>query len=584
MTDTPVDLYARAVIAGQVPAGRYHRLACERHLRDRAREGQPGFPYRFVWEERDAAGRLRRCALFAIEFIQQLRHYKGEWAGQLIVLQPYQVFRIGSLFGWYHRETGFRRFRTSYNEIPRKNGKSLEAAAVALLVAFFDGEPGAEGYCIATKRDQAKIVFNDAKKLVEKSGLKKRIAVQVANLHQDSTASKLEPLGADHDSTDGLNPNLVVVDEFHAHKDRGLIDVMETATGARRQPVMFQITTAGDNPVSPCGDQHDYACKILDQVIEDETFFAFIAHADPPDREGKGGDDWTDERTWRKANPNYGVSIKPDDLRALCRKATHMPSAAATFKQKRLNLWVNASSPCLSIDGWRRGQSDWKEEELAGGECLIGVDLASKIDLCSLSALFPPTPKRPTWRVIQRIWTPGDTLEERAHRDRAPYQVWADQGWLRVTPGTAVDHDLVRLEIVALRDRFKVTTIGFDPWQDATPIRRLIADHGFPEDKVLEVPQTFLGMSAACLRMQAEILGANVDARRCPVTAWSVSNVVDQRDGKDNMQFTKKKSRGRIDPVISMTIALALQLRQPATNPAGLQLMIFGPSSQGAPR
>jgi phage terminase large subunit-like protein len=181
-------------------------------------------------------------------------------------------------------------------------------------VTFFDGEGGAEGYCAATKREQALIVFADCKKLVTSSGLKDRLKVQVSNIHDERTSSKLEPLSADFDSMDGLNPNMVNIDEMHAHKTRGVIDVLETATGARRQPLVNKITTAGDDPVSPCGDEHDYACKVLEQIIEDDTYFAFIAHADPED-------DWASLETARKANPNYGVSVKPDDLAAKVVKA-----------------------------------------------------------------------------------------------------------------------------------------------------------------------------------------------------------------------------------------------------------------------
>lgn len=545
-----VDGYARAVVAGEVLAGTYHRLACQRHIADRAREGSSTFP----WVFDDA------LALRFFRFAEKLRHYKGEWSGTSIVLQPYQKFRLGSLFGWVHPGTGLRRFRTAYNELPRKQGKSLEAAVVVLYGAFFDGEPGAEAYTIATKRDQAKIVFNDAKKLVQSSGLKSRIRIRVANLHREDSASKLEPLGADHDSTDGLNPHIVCVDEFHAHKDRGLIDVMETATGARRQPIFFQITTAGDNPVSPCGDQHDYACKILDRVLVDETFFAFIAHADP-------GDDWLDERTWAKANPNWNVSIKPDDMRALATKAKNMPSAAATFKQKRLNLWVNAATTCLSVEGWKKGQStsvpSLDVPALHQEPCFIGVDLASQIDLCAVTLAFPPAAGRARWRWVQRIWTPADTLSDRAHRDRAPYLVWRDQGWLLTTPGTRVDHQVVFDAILEARELYDIQAVGFDPWHAPKLIDDLVRE-GFDETHVLAVPQTFAGMSAACLRVQADMLAGEIDAGGCPVTAWSVSNVVANRDGKDNLMFAKGKSRGRIDPVISGTIAEALWLKRPA--------------------
>jgi phage terminase large subunit-like protein len=561
----PLDAYATAVVDGQVPAGKYHRLACARHLRDRAREETPSFPYRFD---------LARAERF-FRFAGKLKHYKGEWAGQYIQLQPHQLFRLGSIFGWVHVETGLRRFRTSYNEIPRKNGKSLEAAVVALYLTFFDREPGANGYTIATKRDQAKIVFNDASALVGSSGLRSRIAVRVANLHVDATSSKLEPLGADHDSTDGLNPSLVIVDEFHAHKTRGLIDVMETATGARRQPLTFQITTAGDDPVSPGGDQHDYACKILDGILVDESFFAFIAHADPED-------DWLAETTWVKANPNWGVSVNPDDMRALALKAKSMPSAAATFKQKRLNWWVSASNPCLSVEGWRKGQNPHRQAkdawlaELEHQPCYAGIDLASKIDLCCCALVFPPTPTRGSWRLIQHIWTPADTLADRAHRDRAPYPVWLSEGWLIATPGSIIDHQLIRIVLKAAREHYDLHVVGFDPWHADTLIHQLTAEDGFPETQVLAVPQTYAGMSSACLKMQAEILAGNVDARACPVTAWSVSNCVDQRDGKDNMMFVKKKSRGRIDPVIAPTIAMALALRAPVAPEPAFQAFVFG--------
>jgi len=601
----PVDAYAQVVMAGAVPAGKYHRLSCARHLRDRSREGSPEFPYRF---EADRADRFFR-------FSRQLKHYKGEWASTCphcfspeladllvllvdkdayqkaqqshgrrpfryecracrhlfdvpvaapIVLQPYQLFRLGSIFGWVHVETGLRRFRAAYNEIPRKNGKSLEAAVVALYVTFFDNEPGAEGYCIATKREQAKIVFEDAKKLVESSGLKSRIAVQVANLHRDASASKLEPLGADHDSTDGLNPNLIVTDEFHAHKTRGLIDVMETATGARRQPLHFQITTAGDNESSPCGDQHDYACQILDEILEDETFFAFIAHADVGDEaNGVPPDDWLDERTWQKANPNWGVTVKPDDMRSLARKAAAMPAAAATFKQKRLNLWVNSSTPWLSIEGWKKGQrTDWRFEDLAGETCFVGIDLASKLDLCALVFVFPPTESRSSWRLVPRVWTPKDTLIDRARRDRAKYDVWADQGWLTAVPGTSLDHDaLIRPVLVAARDQVTIARIGFDPWHAGTAIKNLVSEDGFSEDQVLEIPQTFAHLSAASLAFEAAVLAGQVDAMGSPLMTWCAGNAVVQRDGKDNIQPIKKRSRGRIDPIVASVIGMSSALR-----------------------
>lgn len=538
-----IDAYARSVVSGRVLAGTYHRLACVRHLRDRTREGTRTFPYRFDY------ARAERFFRFA----SQLHHYKGEWSGQPIVLRPHQQFRLGSLFAWVHVKTGLRRFRTAYCEIPRKNGKSLEAAIVALYVTFFDGEAGAEGYCIATKREQAKIVWRDCKHLVVKSpGLKARIKVLAANLHRTATASKLEPLGADKDSTDGLNPSLIINDEFHAQKNRGLIDVMETATGARAQPVNFQITTAGSDPMTPCGDQHDYACKILDNVLADDTFFAFIAHAD-------SGDEWTDERTWRKANPNYGVSVKPTDLRALARKAIHMPPAAAAFKQKRLNLWVNSIAPWLSLEGWRRGQSRWSLDELRGEKCWIGIDMSSKIDLTAVVACFAPTPIHLRWRLVVWALTPEETLDARAYRDRAPYRLWTQRGWLLTNPGNRIDQDEVRRLVNDARDvhGFDVQEVGFDPW-NAGNIEKDLKDDGH---QVVEVPQNVQQMSQPCKDYEADVLDGAIDAGDNKLMEWSTSNVIVLRDNKDNIYPTKKRSRGRIDPVIAALIARKLAVR-----------------------
>lgn len=565
--NNPVDAYALDIIAGRLPAGKYHRLACLRHERDRAREGAADFPYRFELEQAEKFFR----------FAEKLKHYKGEWAGQFIRLSDFQKFRLGCVFGWRrmaHAGTdGGRRFTTAYHELPRKQGKSLEAAVVAIYVTFFEGEPGAEGYCLATKEKQAAdVVFRDIKRLIQSSGLKSRLTVQVKNVHRDDTASKLEPLGSDSDTLDGLNPHSITVDELHAWKTRDLLDVVESATGSRRNPLNNQITTAGDDPVSVCGDQHDYACKILDGLLTDfaaESFFACIAHADPED-------DWLSEATWKKANPHYGISVKPDDLMKLALKAKAMPQAAAEFKQKRLNLWVNATAPCLSVEGWRKGQSDWSWDCMLHEACYAGIDLASTIDLMALSLVFPPTIGRSSWRLIQHIWTPEDTIVERAHRDRAPYGVWKGAGWLKTTDGTRIDHRVIRAVLLEARERYDIACIGFDPWHADMLITQLTEEDGFAKQQVLAVPQTYAGMSSAESRFQAEVLAGNIDARRCPVTAWAVSNVVSQEDGKGNLFFTKKRSRGRIDPVKAATIGMSLAIRGAKPVEKDYQVLFLG--------
>ncbi len=543
----PVDAYARAVVSGRVPAGKYHHLACARHLRDRSHEGTPAFPYRFD---------LAKAQRF-FRFASKLKHYKGEWAGQFIVLQPHQLFRRGSLAGWVHVETGLRRFRTAYDEVPRKNGKTLELAIVVLYFTFYDNEPGAEGYCLATTRYQAGFVFRDAKKLIRSSGLKTRLTVMAKNIHRVDTDSKLEPLGAD--PVDGLNPSVIGIDELHKWKTRDRMDVMETATGSRRQPVTAQITTAGDDIVSVCGDQHDYACKILDQVLVDDTFFAFIAHADIGIA-GIPDDDWTLESTAIKANPNYDVSVKPADLRALVTKALHMPGAAAAYQQDHLDVWVNTDAPWLALDGWKRGQSTgddtWLLEELRGQPCVAAIDLSSKIDLAALAFLFPPTETRTRWRYVVRCFTPADTLVARARRDRAPYLQWTEtlipgSPWpiLSTNPGNKLDQDVIRVAVNEAKTvfGFNIQLVGFDPW-NAGDLEQDLAADGF---QVLEVPQTIKHMSLPSKEFEADVLDGLVDAAGNPLLAWMASNVVVYRDGPDNIKPVKKKSRGRIDGIVA---------------------------------
>jgi phage terminase large subunit-like protein len=285
MRDDPVTAYACAVSEDKVPANRLVRLACKRHLEDLASGRGRGLRV-------DPA-----AARHAIEFFGFLRHSKGEWAGQTFELAPWQGFIVGALFGW-RREDGLRRFRTAYCAVPRKNGKSSTAAGIGLYLLVADGEQGAEVYSAATSRDQARIVFDEARRMVASSpALNRRVETLINNLHVAATNSRFMPLSSDSSTMDGLNVHGAIIDELHAHKTRNVVDVLDTATGARRQPLLFEITTAGYDRHSICFEHHDYSIKVLEGIVHDDASFAFIAGADD-------GDDWTDPEVWQKANPN----------------------------------------------------------------------------------------------------------------------------------------------------------------------------------------------------------------------------------------------------------------------------------------
>jgi phage terminase large subunit-like protein len=297
------------------------RLACERHLDDLAEGAGRGLRF-------DLA-----AARHAIEFFGFLRHSKGEWAGQTFELAPWQAFIVGALFGW-KRNDGLRRFRTAYCAVPRKNGKSSIAAGIGLYLLVADREQGAEVYSAATSRDQARIVFDEAKRMVASSpALRRRVDMLINNLHVAPTNSRFMPLSSDSSTMDGLNVHGAIIDELHAHKTRNVVDVLETATGARRQPLLFEITTAGYDRHSICFEHHDYSLKVLQGIVRDDAWFAVIAGAEE-------GDDWTDPEVWRKANPNLGRSVKEDDLRRKAEKAIALPGAQNAFRRMHLNEWT----------------------------------------------------------------------------------------------------------------------------------------------------------------------------------------------------------------------------------------------------
>jgi phage terminase large subunit-like protein len=385
--DDPVTAYAHAVAAGRVLANHLVRLACRRHLEDLSSA---------------TARRLRfdsAAARHAIEFFGFLRHSKGEWAGQTFALAPWQAFVVGCLFGW-QRSDGLRRFRTAYCAVSRKNGKSTLSAGIGLYLLVADGERGAEVYSAATTRDQARIVFDEAKRMVASSpALMRRVGILINNLHVAASAARFMPLSSDATSMDGLNVHGAIIDELHAHKSRHVVDVLETATGARRQPLLFEITTAGYDRHSICYEHHDYSIKVLESVIQDDSWFAFIAAADE-------SDDWTDPAVWRKANPNFGLSVKADDLARKAEKAIALPGAQNAFRRMHLNEWTEQAERWIDMAAWDACDAPVDLDQLRGRPCFGGLDLSTTTDITALAWVFPPDHDDDLWRVLSATSCP----------------------------------------------------------------------------------------------------------------------------------------------------------------------------------
>lgn len=539
--DHAVERYGRRVVLGEIVVCKWVRLFVERHFRDLETGAGRGLYFSAQAGER------------VLRFFSLLKHSKGEWAGQVFALDDWQKFYLFVLFGWL-RVDGTRRFRIAYTEIPRKNGKSTLAAGIGLYLFVGDNEPGAEVYCAATKRDQAKIVWSEIARMVKSSsGFRKYIKPLKDNLYCEGKNAKCEPLGSDEDTLDGLNPNAAIVDELHAHKNRGVWDLMTTATGSRRQPLIFAITTAGYDRQSVCFQQHEYAEKVLEGVIEDDAFFAFIAALDV-------GDDWTDPKSWIKANPNLGVSVKLESLQEQCLKAQQDPSSLNAFLRLRLNQWTNNEIRWVTHDVWDQNAGVIDESLLEGRICYGGLDLASTTDTASFVLLFPPVEPNGPIVIVPRFWIPSENMRLRVLRDRVPYDAWVRDGWMMATPGNVIDYDSIRQQIQEDYRRFAIRQIRFDRWGATQLSTQLAGEDGL---EMVTMGQGFASMSSPMKEFMRLLLEQRIAHGGHPVLRWQASNVMARMDPAGNIKPDKAASRERIDGMVASIMALDGVVREP---------------------
>jgi phage terminase large subunit-like protein len=538
-TRCAVDTYAHAVVEGGVSVCNLIRLACERHLHDLETGDARGLHF-----DEQAADR-------AIEFFGFLKHSKGEWAGQPFILEPWQRFIIGNLFGW-KRTDGTRRFRFAYCEMPRKNGKSTLASAVGLLLFIADDEPGAEVYTAATKRDQARITHGEATRMVKGSPTLRRL-VQIFrdNLSIEGTASKYEPLGADADTMDGLNVHGAIIDEVHAHPTREVVDVLETGTGARRQPLIFEITTAGFDQESICYEHHDYSVQILGGVIEDDTWFTFIAAMDE-------GDDWTDPLTWRKANPNLGICVKEDDLQRKCDKAQNLPGAQNAFLRRHLGVWTEQSERFIDLSLWDENAGSIDESALQGQVCYGGLDLAAVKDMAAWLLLFPHDDDPEEVDVLVRFWCPEARLTDRENRYRHQYRAWAETGILQVTPGDAIDYDFIEKQVLEDASIFGLVDLNIDRLFQGYHLGMKLQAEGL---NVVGFGMGFLSMAGPMKEVERRLLNRKIHHGGNPILRWNAANLVVSQDAAGNLKPDKANSQGKIDGFVTLVMALDRAMR-----------------------
>jgi len=530
--------YARDVVAGATPACRWVRLACQRQLDDLARPRGPDWRYSFDPERAE-----RVC--FTVEL---LPHVKGKWARdrQTIVLEPWQCFILTTVFGWVD-DAGLRRFRTVYIEVPRKNSKSTLSAAVALYCLAFDGEEGAECYSAATTRDQAAISWKMAKRMVQLSPGFRSAAGALALAHSiaiEATGSSFQALSSDAHTLDGLNVHMALVDEVHAHRTRDVVDVLDTATGSREQPLIWMITTAGIDFAGVCYEQHNYIEKVLGGEFTDERFFGVIYGTDD-------GDEWSSPATWQKANPNLGVSVFEDDLERQAVKARQSPASQATFLTKRLDVWVSSYSPWMDMSAWRRcGDEALTLAEFEGESCVVTLDIANRQDIAAEVQLFRRDEQAVEhWYAFGRWYLPQEAVEQDRH---AHFRAWARQGRVVVTPGSMTDQRAIQEHVCGLPSRFDVCRVGYDP-HDASKLAVELADDGF---EVVEVRPTVLNFSEPMKLLLQLVKEGRFHHDGDPVLTWMASNVVAHLDAKDNVYPRKQRDENKIDGIVAIIMGL----------------------------
>lgn len=484
----------------------------------------------------------------AVAFIQNLKHTKGKWDGKPFLLLPWQEQIVRDIFGIVKAD-GKRQFRSAYVEIPKKNGKSELAAAIALYLLYGDGEASAEVYGCANDRSQASIVFDVAKRMVEKCpALLKRskIAAATKRIVNYRNAGFYQVLSAETGTKHGLNISGLVFDEIHAQPNRKLYDVMTKGSGdAREQPLFFIITTAGTDKESICYELHTKALDIMNGRKADHSFYPVIYGLSDED-------DWNDEKNWYKANPSLGYTISIDRVRDAYREALDNPAEENVFKQLRLNIWTNSAVAWIPEHIYDRGNQKIDYASLLGRDCVAGLDLSSTSDITALVLVFPPRTEEEKYIVLPFFWLPEETLELRCRRDHVLYDVWERQEYILTTEGNVIHYGFIERFIEQLGEKYHIIEIAYDRW-NATQMVQNLEDMGFT---MVPFGQGFKDMSPPSKELYKLLMEGNIIHGGNPVLKWMAQNVVMRQDPAGNIKPDKERSVEKIDGIVALIMGL----------------------------
>ena len=529
--------YIDDVLNERVMTSRITKLTFERHIRDLSVADEKGWFF-------DSAAAERSMKFFSL-----LKHTKGrQFVNKQFNLEPWQCAINYILFGWKKKEKGIRRFSKSYIEIPKKNGKTSYAAGIANYLFGFDDEAEAEVYCAATKRDQAKICFDQAQKYIEqnrdlRSFLKPKFVTN--NVSIPSTGSKMSPLGRDSVGLDGINPSAAIIDEYHEWKNDDVLEAIESATVAREQSLIFIITTSGSDKTKPCFNFRNLCLDVLKGIKEQDDLFAIIYTLDEED-------DWRDESVWLKANPNYGVSVIPEKMIAERQKAVNAGGAKeASFKTKNLNIWVDAPKTWIKDEIILKCDHGTTDDMLIGQTCYAGLDLAAYVDINALALYFPNINGHHAVRM--HYWIPESKVVE--HEDRVDYKKWQKEGRIHVTEGNVIDIDTQTEMIFNIVNQYNCLNIAFDPAKAYHGTVQNLQKLGL--NKILdEFSQSIRNMSEPTRMLEKLVNAFEIDLMQDPVLRWMFRNAVAYTDSNDNIKLDKNKSTEKIDGVIALINAI----------------------------
>ena len=525
----PAEQYAQQVLAGEVMVCEFVTLAVKRYYNDLKNALDKGWYFD------------RKAAIRAIGFIEKLKHTKGKWAGQRFKLESWQQFILWNIFGWMKAD-GTRRFRYVYVEIARKNGKTALSAGIGLYMLFADGEARPEVYSAATVKDQARICFSDAVEIVKKTDLKNYLSPYRNSIVYELKGGTMKPLSSDYGTHDGLNPSCGIIDEFHAHKDSGMFDVIKSAFGARRQPLMFIITTAGFNKNGACYAYRSNVIKILQGINEDDSLFGIIYTLDSKE-------EWDNPKMWIKSNPNLGVSVFPEYLADQVNDAKNRPEAVRNVMTKNVNLWVDAEKTWILDDMWQKciGTTDIKS--LRGCKCWGGLDLSNVSDITAFVLLFHENEK---FQLLPFFWIPEDKMLEKIRKENINYDKWSSLGFVKVTAGNVLDYDFVKADILQIAEIYDLQSTAYDRWNASQTIIDL-------QNEGMECSpfgQGYGSMGAPTKEFEKMVLTEKIEHFGNPVLRWMMASTVVKTDPAGNIKPDKEKSSQKIDGIVASIMAL----------------------------